>query len=265
MSNSLQRISNLNGIFSVLKPEGITSAKMVQMIKDSICNSLNLPSSFSRKIQKLLKVGHGGTLDPMATGVMVIGVGKGCKELTSQLKDSIKQYRATMKLGIEHDTLDRTGLLLWTCPHSSSLPNLTKDEFELILKENFTGILSQRPPSFSAIHIQGKRAYEIAREYQKILITSPLTPTPPELIIPERDITIMGIRCWGPFDCSDLIGIELECSSGTYVRSLIRDIGLHLNTKASMYSLERSMQGKYNLENSITLEDCKIDLIEKII
>lgn len=264
MSNPIQRLTNLNGIFSVLKPEGITSAKAVQIIKDSILKSLHLPLVSSKKIQKLLKVGHGGTLDPMATGVLIIGVGRGCKELTQQLKNTTKQYRATLRLGIEHDTLDRTGLLLWASPMPAPTP--TKEEFELLLKQKFTGLQSQRPPSFSAIHVGGgKRAHEVAREHQKALLTSPTAPTPPELIIKEREINIYDIRVWGPYESPNTMGIEMECSSGTYVRSLIRDIGIALNTKASMYSLERSVQGKYNLDNSISIEDCKVDIIEKLL
>jgi len=189
-------------------------------------------------VGKKLKVGHGGTLDPMATGVLVIGVGTGCRALGSYLSGS-KAYLATGRFGKSFDTLDCTGRLV----EEKELPEgLTKESFTSILASKFTGNIMQRPPAFSAIHVNGERAYDLARDGQQVEI-------------PARPVKIDSIRLvsWELPEFK----LEVECGGGMYVRSLIADAAVESGSIASMYALERTKQGQFTLDSCISIEDCK--------
>ena len=211
---------NKNGILNIDKPQGITSHDVVDII---------------RKVLPNQKIGHTGTLDPMATGVLPICIGEATK-LSENLTSETKVYKVKILLGVETDTYDVTGKIVF-----ASVVN--KDE--IYIKERikrFVGKQMQKPPIYSAIRIDGKRAYSYAREGEKI-------------DLPERPIEIYSI---------DDINVNLDlnevefivcCSKGTYIRSLANDIGKKIGCGAIMTELERLQTGHFKIENSIKLYD----------
>lgn len=211
---------NKNGILNIDKPQGITSHDVVDII---------------RKVLPNQKIGHTGTLDPMATGVLPICIGEATK-LSENLTSETKVYKVKILLGVETDTYDVTGKIVF-----ASVVN--KDE--IYIKERikrFVGKQMQKPPIYSAIRIDGKRAYSYAREGEKI-------------DLPERPIEIYSI---------DDINVNLDlnevefvvcCSKGTYIRSLANDIGKKIGCGAIMTELERLQTGNFKIENSIKLYD----------
>lgn len=210
----------MNGILVVDKPEGYTSRDIVNIV----CKKLSTK-----------KVGHTGTLDPIATGVLVLCIGKSLK-LTELLVSTKKEYIATMRLGIETDTLDITGNVV----DKKNIPYLKKEDIENTLAK-FKGKITQEVPKYSSISVNGKRLYQYAREGL-------------EVSLPKREVEIFEIEL-----LSDIVDNEFtfRCvvSKGTYIRSLIRDIGYALGTCATMTKLKRTKQGSFSLENSYTLED----------
>lgn len=208
----------MNGVLNIYKPQGITSFDVVRKIK---------------KIAKVKKVGHTGTLDPMATGVLPICMGNGTK-IVDYIMNENKIYKAELKLGVVTDSYDREGKVL-----SESEVNVTKQQvIECI--NSFLGEIEQVPPMYSALKVNGKRLYELAR--QGI-----------EVERKKRRITIFSINI---LDINlPYVTFEVECSKGTYIRSLCYDIGEKLNTGATMWNLERIKTGAFNISNSINLED----------
>lgn len=185
-----------------------------------------------------LKVGHGGTLDPMASGVLVIGLGGGCKALTAFLSGS-KTYRATGSFGKAFDTLDCTGTV--TEEQAELPPGLEEPAFNQILQERFVGDIMQRPPAFSALRVNGERAYDLARQQKAVEL-------------PERPVRIDSIRllAWDPPE----FRMEVVCGGGTYIRSLIDDSARAAGALAAMYGLERTQQGPFTLEDCLQVSDC---------
>lgn len=218
----------MNGILNVNKPKGITSFDVVFKIK---------------KVAKTKKVGHTGTLDPEATGVLPICIGKATRFVDYLMKD-YKIYRVHLKLGIETDTYDNTGKLL-----CSKDVNVSNDELIEAIK-CFTGKISQVPPMYSALKVDGKRLYSLAR--QGINIERK-----------PRDIEIFNI------DIIDInmpdVFFDVKCSKGTYIRSLCHDIGEKLKVGGSMWNLERLSSGFFNINNSVNLEDLNEDNINEYI
>lgn len=228
-----------NGIFPVYKPKGITSHDAVQKIKTVIWKTLG-PNAVR---SQFIKVGHGGTLDPMAEGVLVIGVGDGTKELEKQLKRSNKRYNGVALLGFETDTLDSTGKTTITkdCSH------ITNDKIDNTLQK-FRGKIQQMPPMYSAIKKNGVKLYTLARkgvsierEYRDAEIFE-LQLVHGNVVLPSFELTV-------------------ECSSGLYVRSLIEDIGRSIDGAAHMTSLVRTKQGPFTLANCLHESDWKVDKI----
>lgn len=219
----------INGVINVYKESGMTSFDVVRKIK---------------KIAATGKVGHTGTLDPMATGVLPICIGKATK-LVDYIMGDYKVYRAEMKLGLKSDTLDSEGKILSEKPVSCDEEQIRK-EFE-----KFIGEIVQVPPMYSALKVNGKRLYELAREGKEVHRDG-------------RTITIYNI---------DIESIEIpyvrfkvKCSKGTYIRTLIDDIGEGLGTGAIMTSLERVESGEaFNISNSYTLEEIENSIEDKII
>ena len=167
-----KRLCSLNGVFAVLKPAGESSAKTVDRVKKSLIRAalgekVNPEQQHYKRFSRQIKVGHGGTLDPMATGVLVIGLNGGCKILAKYLSGP-KSYCAQARFGEHYDTLDCTGKLLqrdekW----KEALEKKTCDDLQKLCDEKFVGeAIMQVPPAFSAIHVDGKRAYELARSEQ---------------------------------------------------------------------------------------------------
>ena len=209
-----------NGILNIDKPQGITSHDVVDVI---------------RKVFPNVKVGHTGTLDPIATGVLPICIGEATK-LTSNLTAENKKYRVKMLLGVETDTYDVTGRIMFAS---------VVDKDEIYIKERikrFVGKQEQVPPLYSAIRIDGKRAYSYAREGK----TVDLKP---------RNIEIYSIDNIKVNLLKKEVEFEVACSKGTYIRSLVNDIGKKIGCGAIMTELERIKTGNFKIDNSIKLYD----------
>ena len=208
----------MNGVIVINKEQNMTSRDVI----NKLCKLLHTK-----------KIGHTGTLDPIATGVLVVCVDRYTK-LVDELTALDKEYIAKIKLGIETDTLDITGNILKT---SDIIPK--KDDVIKVLN-SFLGKSIQEVPKYSAIKVNGKKLYEYAREGKDIKL-------------PKHEIEVFDI------DLIDFINDEVtfrvHVSKGTYIRSLIRDICYKLNTVGTMSSLERTKQGKFKIENSYTLND----------
>lgn len=208
----------MNGILLINKPIDFTSRDVVNKLSG---------------ILHTKKIGHTGTLDPIATGVLVICVGnttKLCELLTSEYKE----YIATIKLGIKTDTLDITGNVI-----EEKEFNVTENQIKEVLN-SFLGNSIQTTPIYSAVKVNGKKLYEYAREGKKI-------------DLPKREINITNIELLSYHD--DEISFKATVSKGTYIRALIDDICTKLNTVGTMSSLIRTKQGKFNLEETYTLSD----------
>lgn len=207
-----------SGILIVNKPEGFTSRDVVNKLV---------------KIFNTKKIGHTGTLDPIATGVLVICVGKTTK-LCELLTSKYKEYIATIKLGLLTDTLDTTGNII-----KKENYNITEKQIKEVLN-SFIGKSIQEVPIYSAVKVNGKKLYEYAREGQKVEL-------------PKREIDIKKIELLS-FNNDEII-FKTTVSKGTYIRSLINDICLKLNTVGVMSALKRTKQGEFTIENSYSLED----------
>ena len=207
----------MEGIIVVNKPKGITSFDVIRKLK---------------KILKTKKIGHTGTLDPLATGVMLMCVGKATK-LASDLEAKDKVYIADFDIGYATDTYDIEGKKI-----AENIIEVSKENLEQSIKK-FIGNIKQVPPMYSAIKIDGNKLYHLARKGI-------------EVERPERDITIEYINL---LDFKDnKAKIETKVSKGCYIRSLIFDIGQDLGTYATMTALQRKQVGDYSLENSYSLE-----------
>ena len=207
----------MEGIIVVNKTKGITSFDVIRKLK---------------KILKTKKIGHTGTLDPLATGVMLVCVGRATK-LASDLEAKDKIYIADFDIGYATDTYDIEGKKI-----AENTIEISKENLEQSIKK-FIGNIKQVPPMYSAIKIDGNKLYHLARKGI-------------EVERPERDVTIEYINL---LDFKDnKVKIETKVSKGCYIRSLIYDIGQDLGTYATMTTLQRKQVGDYSLETSYTLE-----------
>ena len=209
-------------IINVCKEKNMTSRDVVNIISKHLHTK---------------KVGHTGTLDPLATGVLIVCTNHDTK-LVDILTSKNKEYIATMRLGIQTDTGDITGNII-----KRATNKVTKDQIIKVLN-NFLGSSTQTVPIYSAVKINGKKLYEYARNGE-------------EVTLPTREINISSIELLDYHD--DLIKFKVTVSKGTYIRSLIEDIGKTLQTVATMEDLVRTKQGNYKIEDSYTLEDIKND------
>jgi tRNA pseudouridine55 synthase len=218
---------SLDRVVAIFKNAGITSATLCNQIKRTIIKKYSL---------KKLKVGHGGTLDKQASGIMIIGLGKGCKKMGDYLKGN-KKYIATGIFGIETDTLDIDGDI--TCEKEFS--HITEESYEKIL-QTFIGEIDQIPPKYSALKIKGSRASDLARKGIDVVLQS-------------RKQTIFDIKNinFTKTDSQIEFSFEVEVDGGTYVRSLIRDIGRALNSCATMTSLIRIKNGVFIIDDCINI------------
>ncbi len=209
----------MDGVIIVNKPAGMTSHDVVNRI---------------RKIFKTKKVGHCGTLDPDATGVLVVAVNKATKLLQFLTADN-KEYIATLSLGTATDTYDASGQVTATKEY---VP--ISDKKILACLNSFVGKQEQIPPMHSAIKVKGKKLYEYARNNETVEI-------------PKRVITIDYIELISIVD--NLVKFKVGCSKGTYIRSLCFDIAKKLDYPGHMYSLIRSKSGNFSLSDSYSLEE----------
>ena len=209
----------MNGVIILNKPANITSRDVINQLT---------------KILNTKKIGHTGTLDPIATGVLVICIGKYTK-LCEVLTSTYKEYIATIKLGLKTDTLDITGNIL----NKEEIPNLSEIQIINVL-ESFLGKSIQTTPIYSAVKINGKKLYEYAREGK-------------EIELPKREIDIQKIELLSYK--KNEITFKTTVSKGTYIRALIDDICTKLNVIGTMSSLIRTKQGNFSLENAYTIEE----------
>ena len=215
-----------DGILLVDKPKGWSSFDVVAKVR----------SVLKKETGKKIKVGHTGTLDPEATGLLIIVVGSYCKR-ASEFSKLDKTYEVTMKLGETSSTGDSEGVIT-----TVSNRNPTIDELETACK-TFVGEIMQTPPVYSAIKINGQRAYKLARKGQKVEIE-------------PRKITIYSLEMTDysyPF-----VKFTTKVSSGTYIRSLVEDIGKKLGTGAYMSDLRRTYVGNFSIDQATAIEDIKL-------
>lgn len=214
-----------SGLVIVDKPQGMTSHDVVSKIR----------RTFSTK-----KVGHAGTLDPMATGVLVLGLERGTKFLAHMVA-STKSYTATIRLGAATTTDDREGETI-TSASPDQLAGITETKISDAVKQ-FRGSIMQRPAAVSAIKIDGKRAHRRVREGEKVEIPArPVTISRYDILEIRRDAAFIDID------------VEVDCSSGTYIRSLARDLGEELGVGGHLTALRRTQVGPFTLDNAVTLE-----------
>ena len=212
----------MNGVLLVNKEKGVTSRDVVNEVSHILGTK---------------KIGHTGTLDPMATGVLVLCIGSSLK-LVESLMDHDKEYIATILLGIETDTLDITGDV-----QRKIVPqNITKERVVEVLKK-FQGKIKQEVPKYSAIKVGGKKLYEYARAGI-------------DVSLPVHEVEISQIELVGDV-VNNTFQIHVAVSKGTYIRSLVRDIGYALGTVAVMTDLVRTRVGKFLLEDAFSISDIK--------
>ncbi|HEX7394697.1 MAG TPA: tRNA pseudouridine(55) synthase TruB [Anaerolineaceae bacterium] len=206
----------ISGVLVVDKPVGLTSHDVVQII---------------RKGTNIRRAGHTGTLDPRASGVLVILIGPAVR-LSEYVSASDKRYQAVVRLGTRTDTYDADGRVISTSP-----VNITEQQFEDALKQ-FIGTIEQVPPPYSAVKIKGRKAYEMAREGEEV----DLSP---------RTIQVYNLELleWAPPEAV----IDVYCSSGTYVRSLAHDLGETLGCGAHLVGLRRTKSGRFTLRDAVPL------------
>lgn len=216
----------MQGLLIINKPEGITSFGAVARV---------------RRLAKTKRVGHTGTLDPMATGVLPIFVGR-ATALSSFLLDADKGYSATFLFGKVTDTDDITGKVI-----AEKAVNITKEQVLAVLNE-FVGEISQVPPAFSAIKQDGVPMYKRARKGE-------------EVQIPARQVTVFSITPVSELENNE-ITVEIKCSKGTYIRSLCRDVGERLGCGATLKTLRRDFTSGFSLRDSVNLEDLTGENIE---
>lgn len=208
-----------DGIINVNKPAGWTS--------QDVCAKL-------KRILHVKKAGHTGTLDPMATGVLPVCFGKATR-IIEYYGNDIKSYHCCMKLGIETDTLDMTGKVLRTGNYTEVTEKAVRESFKA-----FEGVIEQVPPKYSALMIDGKRAYDLARAGE-------------DFEIKPRTITIYSNKVTSIDLDNGVIEFDVSCSKGTYIRSICGDIGKALGCGAAMAALTRTGSGFFKIEESYSM------------
>jgi tRNA pseudouridine55 synthase len=207
------------------KPLTWTSFRLVSKVRNIICRKYNI---------KKLKVGHAGTLDPLATGVLILCTGKSTKRI-EEFQYQTKEYIATLKLGATTPSFD----LEKPIDHYYDYKHVTRESVEEILK-NFIGRIEQIPPAFSACKVDGERAYEIARKGIEVHLK------PKVLVIEEIELLDFQLP---------IIKLRIVCSKGTYIRALARDIGESLKCGAHLTALCRTRIGNIRLEDCENIDD----------
>lgn len=210
----------MNGIINILKPPGMTSHDIIY---------------FVRKRLKIKKVGHTGTLDPEAAGVLPVCVGKATKAVQF-ITDKRKKYRTTIKFGIQTETYDKYGAIVEEKP----VEHIDLNQLEEALKD-FRGIIQQMPPIYSAIKKNGKKLYQYALEGEEVEIQA-------------REVEIYSLEIVD-YNEKDEVVLDIDCSKGTYIRSICHDLGQRLGCGAAMWQLIRLESTPFAIEQSYTLEE----------
>ena len=208
--------NSVSGVLVVDKPVGLSSHDVVQIIRNGT---------------KIRRAGHTGTLDPRASGVLVVLLGPAVR-LSEYVSASEKRYQAVIELGITTDTYDLEGKITRRSP-----VDISYDEFEQAL-QGFVGEFEQKPPAYSAIKVKGEKAYELARRGEEVELE-------PRLI----QVHELELLDWDPPEAV----IDIQCSSGTYVRSLAHDLGEKLGCGATLTGLRRTKNGRFGLRDAVSL------------
>lgn len=220
----------MDGILVINKPKGLTSNDIVKKVK-KILNT---------------KVGHTGTLDPNATGVLPLLLGNATK-ISKYLINHDKEYEAVIKLGAKTTTADVEGKIIEE--KEVNKEKLKKENIEEVLK-SFIGKQQQIPPIYSAIKVNGKKLYEYARQGKEVEIKA-------------RNIEIYDLKLLKIDSRNDELTINVKCSKGTYIRSLCEDIAVKLETLGYMKELNRIQVGEFNIKDSVTIEEFKANIENK--
>lgn len=215
--NSQDVKNAISGVLVVDKPVGMTSHDVVQAIRNGT---------------GLRRAGHTGTLDPRASGVLVILVGPAVR-LSEYVSASDKRYQAIIRLGSTTDTFDADGRFTRT----DTPVNVTEEEFETVLK-TFEGEIEQTPPPYSAVKVQGRKAYDMARQGEEV-----------DLAPRKIQVHHLEVLEWAPPE----VVVDVHCSSGTYVRSLANDLGEKLGCGAYLVGLRRTKSGRFSLRDAVPL------------
>lgn len=222
----------MDGLLLINKESGITSYDVIRMLK--------------RDLPRKHKIGHAGTLDPFASGLLVILLGRATK-LNDYFQTVIKGYEVTAEFGYETDTQDPTGVII----KKSDSPEIISEQEIVQSLKRFRGNISQIPPRFSAKKIDGKRAYDLARDGKEFEIQ------PKEVIIHEIKMTNYN---W------PMVDFKMSVSSGTYIRTLVVDIARSLDTYATSVNLKRTSIGEHSVENALSSTEIgKVNIADLII
>ncbi|MCL2046365.1 MAG: tRNA pseudouridine(55) synthase TruB [Oscillospiraceae bacterium] len=213
----------MNGIIIIDKPTGWTSHDVVAKLRSTL---------------KIKRIGHGGTLDPMATGVLPVFIGRATRA-AQFIENANKVYTAGLRLGIITDTQDITGQILSSTETSVNAADITATDIKKVFHD-FLGVHKQIPPMYSAIKVDGKKLYELARRGE-------------EVSRPARDIEIFSIEYINCIDGDYYF--HVECSKGTYIRTLCHDMGAALGCGGVLSSLRRTRAGAFSIESSHKLDD----------
>ncbi len=223
MAESMDFISG--ELICIDKPLGWTSFDAVKRVRGAIQRRLHV---------KKFKVGHAGTLDPLATGVLLICTGRATRKI-DELQSGDKEYVATIRLGATTPSFDLETEVDATYPWE----HISREDVERVLP-SFTGRIMQVPPVFSAVKVEGKRAYNLARKGKEVeLKAKPLEIKEMELL---------------SFDAPEMV-VRIVCSKGTYIRALARDLGIALGSGAHLTSLKRTRVGKIRIEDCLSVDD----------
>lgn len=236
-------LSGINGFFCINKPAGWTSADVVAVLRGALCKATG----------EKVKVGHMGTLDPMASGVLVVAAGKATR-LFDILTDKKKGYVCSMKFGAETDTLDAEGTEV---AQTGALPRV--DELISAMR-GFIGDIYQLPPAFSAKSVNGVKAYKLARAGREVTLKEALVH-----IYAIKLLKVNGSEKFLPQDEAREIDFCVDCGSGTYIRSLCRDIARKCNSLGTMTALERIYSGNFRLEHAADIDSVRANALDFLI
>ncbi len=212
-------------VFAVDKPLKWTSFDVVKRVRAKLVHRLGV---------KKIKVGHAGTLDPLATGVLIVCTGRATKRI-DELQANVKEYVATIRLGATTPSFDLETEVDAEYPWK----HITRAEVEAVLKNRFTGSIEQVPPVFSACKVDGRRAYKMARKGQEVELKAK------KLVIDEIELEDFNLPC---------ITVRVVCSKGTYIRALARDIGVALGSGAHLVALRRTRVGDYHVDKCFSVD-----------
>lgn len=217
----------LSGFLNIAKERGLTSHDVVNRV---------------RRITRIKRAGHGGTLDPAAQGVLIVALGSACRLL--RFLDDSKVYLAEILLGVQTTTDDLEGDVVGG--DAANVPDASIIRSELM---NFVGVIEQTPPAYSAIHVSGKRLYELARKGE---VPEDLSIIPKRTVLVDK-IDLLDIETQDNGNCT--VAVRISCGGGTYIRSIARDLGARLGCGGTLKSLVREKAGPFEMTKAVTLDD----------